>query len=377
MMNDITGALLAGRGGGTDIRSVPIVSLHGHATLRRRLAEAVGRGVLPASLLIHGAPGIGKQRLALWLGQCLLCEGEPTRPCGTCRHCRYATELTHPDLRWFFPRPRLGDADATVRDVLDDYVDAVTERAANGGLYPPPSGTEAIYVATVRAVVQLAALTPTMASRKVFVIGDAERMVPQEGAEAAANAFLKLLEEPPADTTFILTSSEPGALLPTIRSRVVALRAAPLPDDEVRGWLADPIVAPALEKLDLPAGADARVRGAAGAPGALLGGARGEAAVAARELLAALPKGDAEWARAVLRLGGSRARGFFSEVLDALVVELHGSLRDAARRPDAARAAALSRAIDAVEGAKWRAAGNVSPQLIASSLARPLAAAVR
>jgi DNA polymerase-3 subunit delta' len=52
-------------------------------------------------------------------------------------------------------------------------------------------------------------------------------MVPQEGADAAANAFLKLLEEPPADTTLILTSSEPGALLPTIRSRVVALACGP------------------------------------------------------------------------------------------------------------------------------------------------------
>ena len=58
------------------------------------------------------------------------------------------------------------------------------------------------------------------------MIGDAERMVAQEGSDQAANAFLKLLEEPPADTTLILTSSEPGALLPTIRSRSVSVRVA-------------------------------------------------------------------------------------------------------------------------------------------------------
>ncbi|HEU4565136.1 MAG TPA: hypothetical protein VFS05_10825 [Gemmatimonadaceae bacterium] len=356
---------------------MPIVPLYGHATLRGRLAEAVARGALPASLLLHGPRGIGKQRLALWLGQLLICSGEGARPCGACADCRYAVALTHPDLRWFFPRPRLGDADASSREVLDDFVDAIGERAAQSGLYAAPSGTEALFVATVRAILQLASLTPTMARRKVFVIGDAERMVPQEGADAAANAFLKLLEEPAADTTFILTSSEPGALLPTIRSRVVSLRASPLGAEDVRAFLRDPFVAAALEKMELPPGEEERVRLAAGAPGTLLGGARGEAALAARDLLAALPKGDADWARAALRLGGSRARGFFSDVLDALVVQLHERLHEAARRADERRVAALAAAIEATEEAKGRAAGNVSPQLLAASLARPLAEAMR
>lgn len=356
---------------------MPIVPLYGHATLRRRLADAVARGALPASLLIHGPKGIGKQRLALWLGQRLLCTGDGERPCGQCADCRYAAAVTHPDLRWFFPRPRLGDADASSREVLDDFIDAIGERAAQSGLYAAPSGTEALFVATVRAILQIAALTPTMAKRKVFVIGDAERMVPQEGADAAANAFLKLLEEPPADTTFILTSSEPGALLPTIRSRVVALRASPLGAEDVRAFLRDPLVAAALDKLELPGSEEERVRLAAGAPGALLGGGWGEAATVARDLLAALPKGDGDWARAVLRLGGSRARGFFSDVLDALVIQLHERLRDAARRPDERRVAALAAAIEATEEAKGRAAGNVSPQLLAASLARPVAEALR
>ena len=357
--------------------SVTIVPLYGHTAPRRRLAHAVAQGTLPASLLIHGPRGIGKQRLALWLGQLLLCSGEGERPCGSCPHCRYTIGLTHPDLRWFFPRPRLTDADATVQEVLDDYVDAVAERAAQSALYAPPAGTEAIYVATIRAILHLSVLTPSLARRKVFVIGDADRMVPQEGAEAAANAFLKLLEEPPVDTTFILTTSEPGALLPTIRSRVVALRAAPLADDDVRAFLQDPTVAAALERTDAPPALEERVRAAAGAPGRLFGASRGDADVAARELLAALPKGDAEWAQAVLRLGGSRARGFFSEVLDALVVLLHQRLRNAALRSDTRAVSASARAIEAVEEMKGRAAGNVSPQLLAAALTRPLAESLR
>ena len=67
-------------------------------------------------------------------------------------------------------------------------------------------------------------MRPSVGSRKVFVVGDAEAMVPQESSPEAANAFLKLLEEPPADTTLILTSSNPGALLPTIKSRVLPIR---------------------------------------------------------------------------------------------------------------------------------------------------------
>lgn len=353
---------------------MPLSPLHGHLPLRARLRDAIARGALPGSVLLHGPRGVGKQRLALWLGQLLLCTGEGERPCGDCASCRYAAVLAHPDLRWFFPRPRLGDADASPDDVLDDYADAIAERVKRGGLYPPPSGTEAIFVATVRAIVQLAARTPALGARKVFVVGEAERMVPQEGAEAAANAFLKLLEEPPADTTLILTSSEPGALLPTIRSRVVAIRVAPLPDTDMRALLAEPGVGTALDDAGVPRSIDERVRLAGGALGRLLGAtSEGEALAAARGILTAANGERADRLKAAFALGGSRARGFFSEVLDALTVLLYQRSREAVARGDRRAALAAGRAIDAVEEAKVRAAGNVSPQLLGAALVRRLA----
>src|SRR5207249_10529523 len=67
-------------------------------------------------------------------------------------------------------------------------------------------------------------------------IGDAERLVAQTGAEAAANALLKALEEPPADRVFVLTTAEPDALLATIRSRVVRVRVARLADSVVTAF---------------------------------------------------------------------------------------------------------------------------------------------
>ena len=210
---------------------VPIVPLYGHDALRARLSATIQRGALPASLLLHGPRGIGKQRLALWIAQSLVCASpaSDSTPCGRCQACRFALALAHPDVHWFFPRPRL-DSGATPKDVNNDFADAVAERIKSSGLYAPSSGLDGIYVATVRAIVQLASVSPALGKRKVFIIGDAEQMVSQEGSDEAANALLKLLEEPPANTTVILTSSEPGGLLPTIRSRVVNVRVARLPD---------------------------------------------------------------------------------------------------------------------------------------------------
>jgi DNA polymerase-3 subunit delta' len=355
---------------------VPIVPLYGHQALRERLRASVSRHALPSSLLIHGPRGIGKQRLALWLGQLLLCSAATSdaRPCGACRDCRYALDLVHPDLRWFFPRPRLTDSESNAERALDDLADATAARVAAGGLYEPPSGTEAIFVATVRGLLRGAAYTPTIATRKVFVIGDADRMVPQEGAEAAANAFLKLLEEPPVDTTLILTSSEPGALLPTIRSRVVAVRAAPLPEDDLRAFLDNDAVRAALAERQDDVSLTDRVRAAHGAPGALLAAGReAETRAAARALLDAATSGRAAHAQAALALGASRARGAFTEVLNALTLLLHERVSDAARAESQERAVAAARLVARVEDAKRRASGNVSPQLIGAALLRDFA----
>ena len=205
---------------------------------------------------------------------------------------RFAASLAHPDIHWFFPRPRL-ESGATLKDVTNDFADAVSERAKASGLYAPSSGLDGIYVSTVRAIVQLASISPAMAKRKLFIIGDAEQMVSQEGSDEAANALLKLLEEPPANTVIILTSSEPGALLPTIRSRVVNVRVAPLPRGDVEAFLADPTVSTALRQSHSSASTDDLVRLATGAPGALIASRDRENAIGnAEQLLDSALSGD-------------------------------------------------------------------------------------
>ena len=357
---------------------MPILPLHGHAALRRRLAERALGGALPASLLLHGQPGVGKQRLALWLGQLLLCEAPSVEgPCGRCRPCGYAGALAHPDLHWYFPRPRLKDSDASSADVQDDFREARAERAEAAGLYAPPSGLEGLFVATVRCIVGQAAVSPALARRKVFVIGDAERMAVTEEKAEAANAFLKLLEEPPADTTIILTSSESGALLPTIRSRVVAVRVPPLGEDDMRAFLADPMVVARLGESTGPA-LDKRLREAGGAPGALVAGDDRQAAErAARALMDAAAGDRALRYRTAMAQGASKARGAFSDTLDALTVTLHGSAREAVRRGRPEAALASARGMDAIERARELASGNINPQLLTARLLRELSEGAR
>jgi DNA polymerase-3 subunit delta' len=348
-----------------------IVQLYGHHDVRARLADSVARGSLPSSLLLQGPRGVGKQRLALWLSQLLLCESTDA-PCDKCRSCQFARALTHPDQHWFFPRPRLKDAD-DLQKVKTDYAEAIAERAADDGLYELPSGMEAIYFDVVRLIVQTAALSPAIGRRKVFVIGDAERMVSQEGKEEGANAFLKLLEEPPADTTFILTSSEPGALLPTIRSRVVVMRVAPLAAEDMRKFLMDPTVKKHLPDGSLPKMESERIQLAAGAPGRLLSGADWAAAHAsAQRMLDSISGKASARYEAAWTTQSKEARGAFADSLDALTSLLHARARESAARGEEGRALAATRAIELVEVAKERIETNVSPQLITVNLLREL-----
>ena len=356
---------------------VPIVDIYGHEKLRSRLLNSVVAGKLPSSILFHGPRGAGKQRLALWLAQTLLCD-RANPPCGACQSCRYFAELAHPDLHWIFPRPRLKDSDPSLDDVREDYGDAIKERKETSGLYAAPSGSEGIFISGVRMLVRAAAMSPAISRRKVFIVGDADRMVAQEGADAAANAFLKLLEEPPSDSTVILTSSEPGALLPTIRSRVVPVRVTPIADADVKAFVEDPIVKAVLDKIEKASAAD-RVRKAEGRPGALLESAHdARAVVAARKILeAALSERESSAYSTALVQGAANARGAYSDTLEALVTVLGERMREALHGGDTRAAAAASRAVDAALKAKQHAAGNVNPQLLTSRLVRELAATLQ
>jgi DNA polymerase III subunit delta' len=309
-------------------RSSTLPPLAGHDETRRALGAAHAAGQLPESLLLHGPPGIGKQRTALWLGQLLLCAAPAGRePCERCQPCRMADRLEHPDLHWYFPLPRpkaAGSAERIGEALEEARAAELAVRRATPLRATLPDGMAGIYLAHVHVLLRSAGVRPAMGSRKVFIIGDAEALVPQESSPEAANALLKLLEEPPADTTLIVTAVDPEALLPTIRSRLLSLRMLPLPDDTVARYLEEHGGAE-------PAAARRAARLAQGSIGRALGflprngqdGPLEDIRAAARSLLeAALHDAPRLRLTAALAESPAGARGAFSDTLEFLTVWL-------------------------------------------------------
>jgi DNA polymerase-3 subunit delta' len=358
--------------------------LTGHSALRSRLAHAVAKGTLPQVILLTGPAGVGKQRLALWLAQLVLCERRASEPCGECRACRLAVTLSHPDLHWFVPiaRPKAGDPDKQVEEAAQALAQALEERR-NQPLYAETDGMASHGIATVRLLQRRAALTPVEGGRRVFIIGEADRLVAQEASPEAANALLKLLEEPPAGSLFLLTTVEPRRLLPTIRSRASAMRLNRLTDDEVREFLEA-----SIRPKPSPGELEQRVAAAEGSIGRALstGAATGRAQEAATQLLEAVLAGPGPALERALNQPPWSARGEFTAMLDALAETLGDAARGAVgQHPRRAVPAALLRrgdpeaflkALEHVADAREAAWGNVNPQILLAVLGRDLAEAL-
>lgn len=221
----------------------------GQIKLCERISGALARGHFPQSLLIHGPEGVGKQSMALWIAASLQCDTEGG-PCSTCRSCRLAIRLEHPDIHLHFPmpRPKRASSSAKLREAIETQRQ---ERLATLRQDPEAVLDEGeatgIYVAAIHTIREQASKRPAMAKRAIFVVSDADRMVPQAASQEAANAFLKLLEEPPSFAYIILATNQAESLLPTIRSRTVSLRIPPVSEDEVTRYLTDELKVPAVD----------------------------------------------------------------------------------------------------------------------------------
>lgn len=370
--------------------------VHGHTDVRRDLATAVGRDELPGSLLMYGPPGVGRQTVARWLARLLVCEAPgPQGPCDDCRSCRLALDLQHPDIHWFFPlsRPKGASNPDKLADALEEArFEALAERRADPLYRPPPDELVGLYLAQVRTIRRLGASRPAMGSRQVFIVGDSELLTPQEASEEAANAFLKILEEPPPATTFILTAADPEALLPTVRSRLLPVRLRPLPDEEIAAFIARTTDAdPERVRLAARLGQGSIGRALAFLP---VDGEDSHADTVRHKarswLEAALdPKPSRRYAAAHAERPGG-ARGTFADTLDALELWLRdlaavaAGAEDDAVNADAtaqlrtlvrrARADGIPEAIGLVEEAREAGGINANPQLTLAWLLNRLAA---
>jgi DNA polymerase-3 subunit delta' len=347
-----------------------LAPLVGHADARHDALRAIALGSLPQVVLVTGAGGVGKQRFALWLAQRLMCSGPVGEPCGRCGGCLRVQGLAHPDVHWFVPvpRPKAGEAEKQIEETAELLATVITERRTQP-LWTAPDGMASHGIASARLIQRRASLTAAEGGWRVFIIGRAERLVPQESSPEAANALLKLLEEPPARTLFVLTTAEPGLVLPTIRSRAVPLRLGRVTDSELRSFLQ-------AQKPELAN--DAIVQAARGAIGVALQSGdetASKARKAAQEFLAAVGDGPLASTERALRQAPWQARGDFTAMLDALAEALAAQARGALTGTGrsygnpAAKLAGVERVLQAREQAQ----GNVNPQLLLAVLADDLA----
>ncbi len=356
---------------------MPMLPLVGHREARTRLHKAIAAGSLPQTLLLAGPEGVGKQRLALWTAQRLVCEGPPGEPCGTCGPCRRVLNLGHPDVHWLVPiqRPKAGEPDKQVEEAAETLAEIMNERREKP-LWGLPDGMWAHGIPSARLLLRRAVLTPAEAKKKVFIVGHAERLIAQAGAEDAPNALLKVLEEPPADTQFLLTASDPRRLLPTIQSRSVIVRLGRLSDADVRGFL---ITHAGLSGK----AADERVAIADGSIGAALAedGSAARHRDAAASVIDAVVAGDGRQFERALSQPPYQARGDFSAMLDALSQLLVDAAREGTGGtpnravPKALKGrpvSGLTTASELVMAAREAAQGNVNPQLLLAALALDL-----
>jgi DNA polymerase-3 subunit delta' len=177
---------------------------------------------LPHALLFAGPAGLGKRDLAEAFAARLLCEAPRAdgHACGVCAACRLRASGNHPDLLLVVPA-----ADAPPGDEGEAGADA----AGDGG----KKKSAQIVIEQIRDLQQALAVTGHQSARRVVIVDPADAM-----NVFTANALLKLLEEPPAGCVFVLVSSAPRRLLPTILSRCQQWSFARPPQALVARWLA-------------------------------------------------------------------------------------------------------------------------------------------
>jgi DNA polymerase-3 subunit delta' len=197
---------------------------------------------LPHALLLHGPRGVGKLALAERIAQLLLCEhAEPAqRPCGRCDGCRWYLGGNHPDFRRLEP-----EAIAKLPPPAEEEEGsepAPARRTKQPSLF--------ILIEQVRELASFLNVGSHRGALRVALVHPAEDLYPN-----AANALLKGLEEPPAGAIFILVSHRPARLLPTVRSRCVAIPVPIPPREAALAWLKAQKVADAERWLAFAGGA--------------------------------------------------------------------------------------------------------------------------
>ena len=218
----------------------------GQETEKRQLRQAVSEGRIPHAQLFVGPAGVGKLALALAYAQYISCPNRDEHDsCGTCPTCLQFNKLQHPDLHFVFPiiKGDEGDVCDAFADKwrgllteqryfdIDDWYRVLGAETKQGMIYEKESAE----------IMRKLSLKSFSGGYKIMIIWQPEKM-----NVTCANKILKLLEEPPTKTLFLLVSEHPEQLLSTILSRVQEVRVLRLGEADIAAglqtvysWLSD------------------------------------------------------------------------------------------------------------------------------------------
>lgn len=326
----------------------------GHGPQIEQLKKAVRHKRLPNAYLFTGRKGVGKRRVADILAATVVClEAEKAGPvaCGACLQCRKVFSRTHPDIFVVEPESqRKIENETKTKDDKDKKSDNLK-------------------IEQIRELQAGLQYHPLEAKLKLAIIDECDRMT-----ESGANSLLKILEEPPKATHFILISAMPHALLPTIRSRCQTIAFQPIADDEIARVVNERNGVPELDAVRL-----AKLSG--GSLGAALSMDGNFVSEAMDRFLSLQSGGDAadvieaaeKWSHsdmADMRLIFDVLASFYRDILcylatgDASVMINEGT-QNAAEKIGRQRA---ERAILSIQTARWLADTAVNKQLMFENL---------
>lgn len=192
----------------------------GQKEAKQRLIREVKEGKIAHARLFCGPEGIGKLPLAIAYARYLSCSNPTeTDACGTCPNCIKFNKLAHPDLHFVFPVIKKKSKDAVSDDFIAEWRELINQNPYfNLNMWLEEMGAEnqqaLIYVKESDEIIRKLSLKSSQGGYKIMII-----WLPEKMNIECSNKLLKLLEEPPSQTVFLLVSEEPDTLLATIQSR--------------------------------------------------------------------------------------------------------------------------------------------------------------
>jgi len=212
----------------------------GIENLKKLLIQNARNGRIAHAQLFAGNEGSCLLMLALAYAQYINCENKGADDsCGLCPSCSKISKQAHPDLHFAFPTAKVKDEkeDARSDRFMPDFRKFLAQTPfGDVNTWAKTAGFEArlpiITTEEAKSIIQKLALKAFEAQYKVIVIWHPESMHTN-----GLNSLLKILEEPPANTVFLLVSTQPNKLLPTILSRVVRVAIPDFTDEDVAGYL--------------------------------------------------------------------------------------------------------------------------------------------